>query len=910
MRRDVVFTALLLVTACTGGDAPLTETVGKVQQAYGEPQGGFPSWYERMIHVLVNRARADPPTALAGCSNCADASCFPSPLDPMEWDYDHARAARFHATNLTSAGCGMLHDSPCQLVGNIGTIYPGSCSGVVSCACQGGTASCSGGTSTWDRLADFGIAGGLRAENIAGIGDPFSIFAVWLWESTSNPTCTWTSQNGHRHNILGSYTRIGVGGDGSYTVQDFSNLGTVTEQIPAGAHYPQTGNSPEMRANWFDVAAPQAAVVNIDGTCYSLSIERGSSTNGTYRYDASLSGGCHEYYFIFVDGNAQAVTYPTTGSFGISCGADWSTNRPALGGGCPGNLLCGNSVLDSGETCDPPSSCPSTCVDGNSCTIDSMSGSPSTCDVVCTNTPITTCTNGDSCCPGTCDANNDTDCSPSCGNSVVESGETCDPPSSCPSSCTDGNACTVDSMTGSAQNCNVACTFTPITACTNGDSCCPGTCDANNDTDCSPSCGNSVVESGETCDPPSSCPTSCTDGNACTVDTMTGSAQNCNVACSYTAVVSCANGDSCCPNGCDSNTDDDCSPSCGNSVVESGETCDPPGSCPTSCTDGNACTVDTMTGSASNCNVACSYTSIVSCTNGDGCCPSGCDANTDDDCSASCGNNVVEAGETCDPPGSCPASCADGNACTVDTMTGSAANCNVGCSYTAIVSCTNGDGCCPSGCDANTDDDCSATCGNDTIEPGETCDPPASCVADCDDDIGCTVDTMTGSAQNCNVACSHTEIVSCGDGDGCCPAGCDHTLDDDCSASCGNDCDLASDTDCTCGDGELDPGETCDPPDSCPTECDDGDACTADSLNGSPDTCNVSCSSEPIVACQNGDGCCPSDCSSDSDDDCGAANEPVEGNCGCRLVGRGSPDVPWLLLLALVPAARRRRPEP
>ncbi|RLB45935.1 MAG: hypothetical protein DRI90_27885, partial [Deltaproteobacteria bacterium] len=279
----------LSLAACQGVDQGKPEQVGTVEQAYGEPQNGFPSWYERMIHVLVNRARADPPTALAACPNCADAPCFPSPLDPMEWDYDHARAARFHATNLTDSSCGMMHDSPCPLVATIGSIYPSPCSGVVSCACQGGTASCSGGTSTWDRLAAFGIGSGLRAENIAGIGDPFSIFYVWFWESTSNPTCSWTSQNGHRHNILGAYTRIGVGGDGSYTVQDFSNLGAVTEQIPAGAHYPQTGTSLEMRANFFDSAAPQDGVVNIDGTCYPLAVERGSASNGTYRYDASVS---------------------------------------------------------------------------------------------------------------------------------------------------------------------------------------------------------------------------------------------------------------------------------------------------------------------------------------------------------------------------------------------------------------------------------------------------------------------------------------------------------------------------------------------------------------------------------------------------------------------------------------------
>jgi hypothetical protein len=59
---------------------------------------------------------------------------------------------------------------------------------------------------------------------------------------------------------------------------------------------------------------------------------------------------------------------------------------------------------------------------------------------------------------------------PTCGNAVIEVGETCDP---CPTSCDDGNSCTLDQMTGSANNCNVACTFPTITGCGPEDGCCP-----------------------------------------------------------------------------------------------------------------------------------------------------------------------------------------------------------------------------------------------------------------------------------------------------------------------------------------------------------------------------------------------------------------------------------------------------
>jgi alpha-L-arabinofuranosidase len=149
-----------------------------------------------------------------------------------------------------------------------------------------------------------------------------------------------------------------------------------------------------------------------------------------------------------------------------------------------------------------------------------------------------------------------------------------------------------------------------------------------------------------------------------------------------------------------------------------------------------------------------------------------------------CGNGVVDSGETCDPSGTCPAMCDDGNACTANQQLGNAQACNVSCTYNAIVICTSGDSCCPAGCSFATDTDCSASCGNGTVDSGETCDPPASCPASCDDGVACTLDQLTGSAENCNVACSNTTITACTSGDGCCPMGCSAT-DSDCSGGMG-----------------------------------------------------------------------------------------------------------------------------
>lgn len=75
-----------------------------------------------------------------------------------------------------------------------------------------------------------------------------------------------------------------------------------------------------------------------------------------------------------------------------------------------------------------------------------------------------------------------------------------------------------------------------------------------------PVCGNGVREGFETCDPPETCPTSCEDGLACTVDALVGSADTCDVRCERTPITECANGDGCCAPGCVQAEDDDCLP--------------------------------------------------------------------------------------------------------------------------------------------------------------------------------------------------------------------------------------------------------------------------------------------------------------------------------------------------------------
>jgi hypothetical protein len=531
-------------------------------------------------------------------------------------------------------------------------------------------------------------------------------------------------------------------------------------------------------------------------------------------------------------------------------------------GSPPTGATCGNDQLEQGETCDPPSSCPTACPQMG-CETFELVGRAATCNARCVAGPRqTTCTSGDKCCPPGCATAGDKDCACTCGNGMVEEtcGEKCDPLASCPTSCPPRGC-----MLRRAANpgtCMAECVDDrPQDACANNDGCCPPTCHAGNDNDCTPRCGNRTVERGETCDPPESCPTSCR-ALGCTRQKLEGSASACTARCVDDGAISaCMSGDGCCPPSCTSAMDSDCTCTCGNGMVEPrcGETCDPLTSCPASCPP-RGCQLRRLV-NRGTCQAQCVDDVLQSaCMNGDGCCPSACNASNDNDCMPRCGNGVVETGELCDPPSSCPATC-PWMGCGRRKLEGTAATCNARCVEDGTQTmCARGDGCCPPACNSSNDNDCMVRCGNGVVETGEKCDGncPTSCPA-----VGCQTRRLTGSAAQCNAECVNDAVITmCASGDMCCASGCTTVNDADCT--------------CRCGNGTTEPAcnEKCDGA-SCPTACPPM-GCQRRMLQGTAAACSAECVNAGLqTMCANGDGCCPpSPCNANNDNDC----RPVCGN--------------------------------
>jgi len=81
--------------------------------------------------------------------------------------------------------------------------------------------------------------------------------------------------------------------------------------------------------------------------------------------------------------------------------------------------------------------------------------------------------------------------------------------------------------------------------------------------------------------------------------------------------------------------------------------------------------------------------------------------------------------------------------------------------------------------DASTAPDAAPRCGDEILQPGETCDPQWTCPLQCEPRT-CATWALAGSSVTCDVTCDYTPITQCIPSDGCCAPQCTAALDNDC----------------------------------------------------------------------------------------------------------------------------------
>jgi cysteine-rich repeat protein len=289
-----------------------------------------------------------------------------------------------------------------------------------------------------------------------------------------------------------------------------------------------------------------------------------------------------------------------------------------------------------------------------------------------------------------------------------------------------------------------------------------------------------------------------------------------------------------------------------------------------------------------------------------------CNPNTLPECPATCDDgNACTIDGTCNPAvGTCPAktavTCNDNNPCTSDSCSPSS-----GCVYTPLT----GTACTSDGNEC-TDDVCSSsgTCAHNALT-GTACSSDGNpCTSDvCSSSGTCAHNALTGTActsdnDPCTTdicsssgTCTHNIINSCTNNDGLCCGSCTYLNDNDCAQ-----CSVNSD----CNDGNACTTDTCsggscshNAISGCCTssaQCNDGNACTTDLCSsntcshpsisncctssaqcGGSQTCVGNVCTNPSAYC--GDGTCNNGetCSTCSDD-CGSCSPSAycgDGTC-------------------------------
>ena len=155
-------------------------------------------------------------------------------------------------------------------------------------------------------------------------------------------------------------------------------------------------------------------------------------------------------------------------------------SRRASQHGCPPGTSCGNGKVESGETCDPLSSCPTTCPN-QACTKRKLVDG-GTCQARCVDDGMETeCVGGDGCCPAPATPPTTATARPAAGTWPSRPARPAIRATPVPTACP-AIGCTLQKLEGSSRTCDARCVDAgKQTTCVTGDNCCPMGCTTAND---------------------------------------------------------------------------------------------------------------------------------------------------------------------------------------------------------------------------------------------------------------------------------------------------------------------------------------------------------------------------------------------------------------------------------------------
>ncbi len=424
-------------------------------------------------------------------------------------------------------------------------------------------------------------------------------------------------------------------------------------------------------------------------------------------------------------------------------------------------------------------------------------------------------------------------------------------PSGCTTAgdCNDNNPCTQDACSP-----ETGCVYTE-TNCDDNDACTNDACDSET------GCGHTPIECDDndactidSCDSKTGCiydSVDCSDNNECTTDTCDSES-----GCQY-ETLSCDDEDKC--------TIDDCSPDvgcfatdvdCNDDSACTSDSCDPATGCEyiddVDCDDNNACTVDSCDPTE-----GCMYVD-ADCDDNDPCTVDSCDRTMG--CQyveADCNDNDACTNDYCDSEFGCrnvEITCDDDNDCTVDSC-----DTETGCNYLPV-SCNDDNICTNDFCDSEVGcRNVKITCDDDNVCTTDSCDPDSGCVydnVDCDDGQinttdSCTLVTATSQCATVDPGqCVH-DLVICNDNDACTH---DTYNGSECVFTAKNCNDNIT---CTVDSCNIASGCTHDMTACVPGGCDDANPCTEDIFD------DGQCFNQ-LIDCNDSNACTVDACDQDS----------------------------------------------